>query len=577
MSILKDVFNSISDHVMEIQNPKPYEQWVREKTTLGGIPFTTAKYPFQKKILDDMHPNMDVIKISQVGISEIQIRKTLAMAYRNPNRTILFTLPSEDMRDRMVNTRVKPVLTENPVFQEGVTRDTIRSVEITQIKNSFVLFVPAGEKAATSVAADAVLNDEVDLCNPETLALFSSRMQASDWKLSQRFSTPTYTGFGIDLSFRDSDQQVYMYKCPHCNTQQVPEFNPSYIHIPNFPLDITNDLTQFEADWFDKYNIDLTKSYVHCYKCKKRADLGNSELRQWVATYQNRTSHRGYKISPFSSANLNPEYIITSLLRYKKSNFLRGWHNTVMGEAYDGGSERLSINDVNMLFTSQTLVEEYDPNFDYFIGYDVGTICHLVLMKSHANRTNETKFVAFEMLKQGELLERVKHLCNKYNVVAGQGDKYPEQILSGAIREATNNVVLPTRYENNKNPEPFKIIEDEYGQIDHVVLQRTNNFDNLFSDIRTGGVSISGYGVYKETIMTHFRDLKKVDVPEKLPIYEKLTGHDHFLHAAGYAYSAKRRYYGSTETTEEKTMLLFEGLNISLYNVENTLYGGKRR
>ena len=117
-------------------------------------------------------------------------------------RLIIFSLPDEPMRDRISSTRVKNILTTNPIFSEGVTRETTRSVEITQIKNSFVLWLPATEKSATSQAADAVLNDEVDLSDQKILALFNSRMQASDWKLNQRFSTPTYLGYGIDQSFK---------------------------------------------------------------------------------------------------------------------------------------------------------------------------------------------------------------------------------------------------------------------------------------------------------------------------------------------------------------------------------------
>ena len=105
MSNLRAMYDSLIDHVTEITNPKPYEQWVKENTKLNGLPFSTARYPFQKQILNDMHINMDVMKISQVGISEIQIRKALAMAYRNQYKNIIFSLPDEPMRDRISSTR----------------------------------------------------------------------------------------------------------------------------------------------------------------------------------------------------------------------------------------------------------------------------------------------------------------------------------------------------------------------------------------------------------------------------------------------------------------------------------------
>ena len=68
MSNLRAMYDSLVDHVTEITNPKPYEQWIKEHTKLNDLPFSTARYPFQKQILNDMHINMDVIKCSQIGL-----------------------------------------------------------------------------------------------------------------------------------------------------------------------------------------------------------------------------------------------------------------------------------------------------------------------------------------------------------------------------------------------------------------------------------------------------------------------------------------------------------------------------
>lgn len=576
MSSLKDLYKDVEAHVSEITNPKPYEQWVRENTKINSVPFTTARFPFQKKILNDLHPNMDVIKCSQIGLSEIQIRKVLAMAYRNANRTIIFSLPSEDMRDRLMTTRVKPILTQNPIFSEEMTKDTARSVGVTQIKNSFVLWVPATEKSATSQPADAVFNDEVDLSNQKILSLFNSRMQASDWRLNQRFSTPTYVGYGIDKSFKLSDQHLYMYKCPHCNYYQHPEFTPEFLVFPRYPFNISNDLSDLESDWVDKYKLNFSEAHIVCKKCRKPADLGNSELREWVCQFPSRLHHRGYRVTPLSTQSLTPKYIFEQLITYKKDNFVRGWYNTVLGLPYEGGAERLNEAELNALFVGSTQLESYDPNFEYFIGYDVGTVCHIVLCKSHPDYNNETKFIYWEVVKSDALQKRIEYFVKTYNIVAGNGDKYPEQKLAKDIKEATNNIVLPTRYENNKSPDILEYKMDELDNLDHCTLQRTLHFDELVADIRAGAVSISGYGNYKESIVEHFRDMVRIDKPESIPIWEKLTGVDHWFHAAGYAYRAKKRHYFDYTSKPTKSTLIFGGLGFSLYNVENSLFGGKK-
>ena len=554
---------------------------------------TRATEPFQRRIVDVRPVASEPVRCIMVddaehqflcseafittSNTEIQIRKALAMAYRNQYKNIIFSLPDEPMRDRISSTRVKTILANNPIFSEGVTRETTRSVEITQIKNSFVLWLPATEKSATSQAADAVLNDEVDLSDQKILALFNSRMQASDWKLNQRFSTPTYLGYGIDQSFKLSDQHLYMYKCPHCNQYQHPEFKPEYISFEGFPFSLTEDFSNMENDWVDKYKLDFSKTYVRCKKCGRPADLGNSSLREWVATFPDRKHHRGYRITPFSTQQLNPQYIFTQLLKYKKDDFIRGWYNTVLGVPYEGGKERLSRAELNSLFTGLTGMEEYDPNFEYFIGYDVGSVCYITVSKTHPDHNKETKYIWFETVKNGELQDRIVYLVNKYNIKSGNGDKYPEQKMSSDIREATNGVVLPTRYENTKASNPLTYKEDDYGNIEHCVLQRTWNFDNLVYDIRNGFVNFSGYGNFKETIIFHLMDMVRVDKPESVPIWEKLSGQDHFFHACVYCYAAQKRFFEGDTSTDQKVGLIFGGLDVNLYNMDRTLFGGKRR
>ena len=202
-----------------------------------------------------------------------------------------------------------------------------------------------------------------------------------------------------------------------------------------------------------------------------------------------RKHHRGYRITPFSSASLDPEYIFGQLLKYKKDNFIRGWYNTVLGEPYEGGTERLGLAELLPLFTSMIHLEQYDANFDYFIGVDVGTTCHIVIGKSHPNNITETKFVHFETINQHALKERVKFLVDTYHILSGNMDKLPEQVLAKDVKDITHNVILPTIYGIPNSPDTLIYKENDFGEIEHCVLQRTRNFDELVANIRTGVVS----------------------------------------------------------------------------------------
>lgn len=61
--------------VLELINPLSYYEWINKNTTLQGMPYTCDRYPFQEAILNDMSKEMACIKPSQVGLTELQLRK----------------------------------------------------------------------------------------------------------------------------------------------------------------------------------------------------------------------------------------------------------------------------------------------------------------------------------------------------------------------------------------------------------------------------------------------------------------------------------------------------------------------
>ena len=62
------------------RRPLIISEWIVENTQLRGKPFSFGDgYEFQRQIADDTHPSLKVKKISQVGLTELQLRKSLAL------------------------------------------------------------------------------------------------------------------------------------------------------------------------------------------------------------------------------------------------------------------------------------------------------------------------------------------------------------------------------------------------------------------------------------------------------------------------------------------------------------------
>ena len=114
--------------------------WICQNTHLRGRPFSFQRYPFQEQIVNDLHPNMDVIKPSQIGLSEVQVRKALAFLARNRGTSLIFTLPNEAMFERMSTTRILPIVKEEKVFnlETRSGEKPTRSRAIIQIGSSFM-------------------------------------------------------------------------------------------------------------------------------------------------------------------------------------------------------------------------------------------------------------------------------------------------------------------------------------------------------------------------------------------------------------------------------------------------------
>lgn len=481
--------------------------------------------------------------------TEIQLRKSLAYVTRNPHRNLIYTMPDENMRKRLFQNRMLPILTQDKVFHSlnSAGKKPIRSIEITEINNSQMLMFPANEKSATSQPADVVFNDEVDLSDPQIIALFNSRLQGSDVKINHNYSTPTYAGIGIDALYQTSDQHEYMFQCPHCNFYQLPEFTTKFIRIPNLPMEANDDLSKFEPQWIDKYKINPLDAYSVCYKCGKKVTYGDDENHQWVSKYPHRTTSRGYKISPFSTRNLDAAYVLTTLLKYARGDNMKGFYNTVLGLTHENSDERLPEGLLRNLFTPN-----FDPIYDgygtvpHFIGIDMGKVCHVSI--GMADSLTKIKTVLLETVKAEELPARITSYMKQFPIKGGFIDRLPLITDSDKVRVMTDNVIMPIQYEQNSGGAMLVPKNDEYGTLSYVGAHRTMHLDTLVSAIKNGWIEFSGYGSQKETIISHLRAMVRMlaeskEGTEKVPVWIKKDKNDHYFHSLGYLNQAVHQYY----------------------------------
>lgn len=465
--------------------------------------------------------------------TEVQLRKMLAFLKRHRGTKGIFSLPDEAMHERISVSRLKPILESDRVFNTryDLENKVTRTKEIKQFGKSFLFIVAAVEKAATSIDADIVMNDEVDLSDQAMLALFTSRLQGSKFKIHQRFSTPSFPNFGIDSTYQSSDQHLYMCRCDACGKWNHPEFDYKHIHLPSGLPDVEH-FHDFTREMFE--TLDMSEAYVMCQYCGKRLDLNNSANREWVPTYPTRKYSRGYQVTPFVSDALDIPYILKRLFDYKKDNYLRGWYNTVIGKPYSDETIQVSEEIVREAFTTEA-APPVNSSGDCWIGIDVGQVCHIVVGQGN----DADNVIELRICNIRELKTVVGELLKKYDIRAGAIDRHPYEPTASEIMALSEGRIIPVEYRGLKEVNlVFKEAEEPI--LSHAQVNRTWFLDKAVGRIRNKEMRISGYTHHKEVFIQHLRAMARNEEPEKPAEWKKLNDNDHYFHALAFMVVAPR-------------------------------------
>ncbi|MDR3436423.1 phage terminase large subunit family protein [Telmatospirillum sp.] len=546
--------------------------WCARNTTLRNKPFSIKGYEFQRQILDDMHPNLWCEKISQVGLSELQIRKMLAFLERNQGTTGIFSLPDQPVRDRFAKTRVKPLVDGDEVFNKERDKNATRSALLYQLGQSFLHLSDCTEGSATSTSADILLHDEIDLSDQSMLALFGSRLQHSSWKVRQFFSTPTHVSFGIDAGFASTDQNEYLCRCAACGHWQLPDFTRQFVIMPGLPDEIA---CFSEIEEHHTHEIDIGGAFVHCEKCFRPLDLSDPELREWVPTYPSRTLARGYRVRPFSTSQLSISYIIQELLTYKRLSFIRGWWNTVMGRAFTGGNERLAVADIEACLDSPQMPDlpEGEP---ISVGIDSGIMCHVTLFKG-ADPLNSPIF-SMEVVHSERLVEHITMLAKRYRIVTGGMDRHPQTVLANQVLAASGGKIWPIEYRGSQELHPIKDPTGEntiYFQCDRTAL-----LDKVQTRVRGHNLKMAGFGIQKQVIINHLTNMVRDEKPKEPARWCKLSEDDHYFHSIGFGITSSviAEYISNSSNSDVRQVVSLIGVNAqkinNLLNTKNTIANG---
>jgi hypothetical protein len=519
-------------------------EWIVKNTRLKGRPFSFVGHEFQMKILADTSVEVNVQKCSQIGLSEIQARWTLAACRIIPGFSAIYTMPFAKDAETFCRTRVDPIIESSHDLSFAINKD-LNNAQLKQFGDSFIYFRGTnGDTQAISIPADAIVSDEIDRSLPDVLTQYQSRLTHSPWRLRRNFSTPTVPGYGIAKKMETSRRFKNLCKCSHCNESFIPSYY-DHVKIPGYD----EDLRDLDKPTLSK--IRWQEAKLLCPKCGKEPDL-SPQFREWA---QENTLEQhdaaGYMISPFDAPMIiTPKFLVQASVNYTKTT---EFVNQNLGLTAQDADESLTLED----FVRATVNVPLKDTGLYAMGVDMGQTCRIVIGRLDGD---QLVVVHRERCVLGKLEERLPVLYAEYRVVIKVFDAQPYVDLIMRLQARDQNMFAAI-FVTSKNIESFTLKDQTSDafegklQVRQAQINRNKAFDELSAQIKgkkppeKGAPRIPGLLIASSDENDIFNaeclDMKRIQKWDKDMeahyVWEKSEdAQDHYHHALLYLYCAAR-------------------------------------
>jgi DNA-directed RNA polymerase subunit RPC12/RpoP len=411
-----------------------------------------AKWDFsnrawQPAILDDKSQQIVCQKPTQVGMSTVFLIKMLHYATNNTCR-LMYTLPRQDDVYDMVNSRLREIIAESPAVKSQLT--DIDNVRMKKFGTSFLHFSEMSVPPRM-LDVDWIVNDEVDLSNPDNLQQITSRLDASSIGIQHRISTPTIDDFGINSIYKLSDKKQWLVECSYCSFEQAMDWDLNVAH-------------KNEATW-----------YI-CAKCHNRLYPEDINAGHWVATNPS-SPISGYQINQMMVTSITPEKLYSEYEKVRRKTF----YNNRLGLPYSAASVTMDIATLkNNCFRSNHLQEfsAIDPDAQYVLGCDQGNLLHVVIGKLSGTQ------IQIVWLGVIDSFDELNKLIKRFKIRKGVIDALPNHHDSRKIAESSRGKILAAY---------FTKVQDMYQeQENRIVINKSDSYDELLQMVIDGRLQFYG-------------------------------------------------------------------------------------
>lgn len=480
----------------------------------AGIPIEFEKHYFLYDIYNDLSQLQVVLKPPQIGMTVLQLIKTLWVAMKK-KLDIIYTLPtSADVHD-MAGGKVNRIIAQNPILNGWVKdHDT---VEQKSVGDNIIYYRGTyTAKAAMMVSSQLNVHDEVDASDASVITQYETRLEAQNDGMRWYFSHPSVAGFGVDIQWQQSDKKEWFITCPHCRDE----------HVMTYPESIN-------------FN---TKEYIckHCKqvlpdKVRQYGDWRNQDGVKWDGHIVGNYKFSGWHVSQMMCEWISAENIIDKSNDPNKTQ--QYFWNYVLGMPYVGSENKIEPNTVLSNITND--VNSQDDRV--VIGVDTGLPIHYTIANKEGVFFNGKCKPPSDTYNPYAELERYLVRFPKSIMVADQGgDLIGIRLLQAKY---PGRVFLCYYRKDRKSKDMIRWGEGK--DLGIVVVDRNRMIQMIVEQMRDlGRIRLHGTREDWQEFALHFGNIYRVakETPFGVEYIWERNGPDHFVHTLVYTLVGLDRY-----------------------------------
>lgn len=416
---------------------------VRHRTQRGE-PLSFRERPYLVEMyVDAPRIGFDAVKAPQLGLTELFLQLALWEAgWRG--RIIGYVLPTDRLRDRLVGTRVNPLLREVPAYRArlpGADLEDLRSGESGNLRAKRVgpgLLLFLGAKTDgdfVEFSADTLILDEYDLCvasSADNVAKATDRTRESKDPRHFRLGNAEAPRAGIERLFSEGDGRLWHWRCGRCRYWQALDWTASFV-------DRADDGGWVIRD--GEARLDPTRDpRPCCLRCGRPFDRDPDDA-AWVSARLGR-DRRSYRLARWDrlKAGETRKAWDEWVKAQGSTVLLRAWWRGWAGLAWEPASGLVTADDLrtaSVLDPMDHAGGEAYRGRTVTAGIDVGALINIVVSDvvrgPHGRAERRCRWVGTVTDAAG-----VVDVLRRYHVRTAVIDEGPEYRLTSGIRDAAS-------------------------------------------------------------------------------------------------------------------------------------------